>query len=387
MSDSFDVKSSIYAQKNKVHNLNEKHQNELEKIKVDHGKKKAALRHQHQENMVNVRNEQHREMLEQAHRQEKTLEKMKESLEETKKLAETKEKTVKGELDKNLEATKIRYQERMVQERSRQEMAIVEANQQANFEMDRLQRELEARESQVKRKSRADMQSHRSLAKSELSMEKNTFLTKKNATEDKYVTSLARQKKNHTDTIANEERKFQKALNARTSNYQRQLGKIRNDGDTKKELQKARFEKEFAKQIKTHEKKLADLKGKKEEIVQDLRNEIIEAYKLDKSRSIDPFYTTTTLDPKIEREGNDYLIKINVSREDAEAIRLNAHKREITLNFNRRFENTRNDDGAVENLRKIETLTRKFTVDEIVDPNKLEKSYENGILTFKLALA
>lgn len=384
---SVEAKTSIYAHKNSIHNLNEKHQNEIEKIKIDHNKKKAQLENQHAQALFSARNNNQMELMEQAQRHEKTLEKMRDGLQETQERARQKEEAVSKGLDQRLSAEKIRFSEKLAQEKGMQKMAVEEMNQKANIELKRLQRQMDMENARLGHKARADQDILKSSSKNKLSISKHTYLQKQHAAENKYQRALSRQSKEQANVLASEERKFQKRLKERTDSYSKEIGKVQNDGNLKKAMAKSVFEKKFRDLLNEHESTLGELAAKKETIVQNLRNEIIEAHKLDVQRASDPFYTPTSLDPKITEEDGAYVIALEVHESDAGNVNLNGHKRDLTLSLNRRYENTSNDKGAVEKIKKVETLTRNFKVEKIVDPSKTQKSYSDGVLTFRIGHA
>ncbi len=387
MSDSMSIKSAHVHQRNAVKNLNEKHQNELEKIKLAHKARKQILQGQQREQLADIKIEREKDMLNEAHKSEKALEKMNKSIKVVKERTEREADKIQKSYDAQLAAIKSQYQQELSAQRSNKQLQLEDMNEQANAEMKRLRRELEAEESKIRNNAIGDKRTLKARSQSELSMNKEIYHQKKNAAEDKYLQALGRQKSENSKVLAREEKKFQKALENRTHNYQRELGRIQKDGEFKKTSAQKAFEKSFAKVLAKNEEQIAGLKSQKESIIQKLKNEIIEAHKIDANKASDPFYSPSSLDPEIKKADGHYLVSLELGEEDAKSLMLNAHKRELTLALNRRYENTLNEDGATEKVKKVETMTRKFNVDEIVDPSKIEKNYNDGVVTFKVPLA
>jgi HSP20 family molecular chaperone IbpA len=46
-----------------------------------------------------------------------------------------------------------------------------------------------------------------------------------------------------------------------------------------------------------------------------------------------------------------------------------------------------NKDGSVDQISKVETITKKVIVDEILDPKTIKKQYKDGKLTINIARA
>ncbi|MEX0798932.1 MAG: hypothetical protein WEB87_02810 [Bacteriovoracaceae bacterium] len=384
MSDKMDVKSSLRAHKNHLRNVSEKHQNELEALKLSHQKRKAQLANQQAQDVLQIRNNNQKDLVERAHRHEKTLEKMQESLEEVKEHTQARKKNVERNFQNSLENKKGNFEEKAAMIRNKQDMVLEEVNQKANIELGRLQRQIEAKEQELKQSGRIDLSNQKEKAKTELSMDKQLYFMKKTAAEDKYHQALARQRRENDKLVANQEKKLQKELSNKSDNYDRAINKVKSDGSHKQAVTQANFEKKFQELSQKHEALLSNLENRKHNIIRNLRNEVLKAHKLDSDKSGDPFYTTTSLDPKVIENKDSYTVQLQVDPETAKDIQIDGHKRELTLSLNRRFENTRQEEGAKESVKKVETLTRSFDVEKILDVNSVEKNYENGVLSFKV---
>ena len=367
--------------------LNEKHKNELEKVRINHTKQKNQLELSQAKELVTKRSEGHKKLIDLTHRQEKTLEKLKESMEKTKATAIKREDDVLDSIEKSVKNQKLEHHEKTQIERAKHDMAMNELHQKAQIEMNRLQREINSKKQELSHTSKLEVTHEEAIGEKKLSMTKKSYLNKKNASEDKYQRALAQQKKNYQDLITKEERKFQSEIVGKTKNFQDEIKRIKADGTLKNQKTQALFEKKFQELQKSNEALLKKLISKKSEIIQKLRNEVLETHTLDAQKVGDPFYAVTGLDPIIEKEVDHYLVKLEVSKEAASEVELNGHKRDITLSMNRRFENTSNEDSGVQKLKRVETLTKNFSVDQIINENEVEKSYKDGVLTFKVMLA
>jgi len=382
-----DYNSSLSTHRKNMKALNEKHKNELEKVRINHTKQKNQLELSQAKELVTKRSEGHKKLIDLTHRQEKTLEKLKESMEKTKATAIKREDDVLDSIEKSVKNQKLEHHEKTQIERAKHDMAMNELHQKAQIEMNRLQREINSKKQELSHTSKLEVTHEEAIGEKKLSMTKKSYLNKKNASEDKYQRALAQQKKNYQDLITKEERKFQSEIVGKTKNFQDEIKRIKADGTLKNQKTQALFEKKFQELQKSNEALLKKLISKKSEIIQKLRNEVLETHTLDAQKVGDPFYAVTGLDPIIEKEADHYLVKLEVSEEAASEVELNGHKRDITLSMNRRFENTSNEDSGVQKLKRVETLTKNFSVDQIINENEVEKSYKDGVLTFKVMLA
>ncbi|MCO4755736.1 MAG: Hsp20 family protein [Bacteriovoracaceae bacterium] len=387
MSDKVAFRSALTAHKHSLHSMAEKHQNEIEKINLNHQKRKNQLENLHDQELVTRRNDNQKQLIEQAARQERTLEKLQKSLSQTKETTQAREVNLLDSLDKNIENQKMRHHEAIQIARTKHDMAMDEINQKASIEINRLQRKIDQKEAELKYASGVELSQAEEQGEQKLSMTKKSYLNKKYASEDKYQKALSIQKKNYESQIAGEERKHIAQLGGKTAHFDKQIQRIKSDGQLKSQKEQQLFEKKFQELQQNNEKLITKLLARKEKIIQKLRNEVLESHTLDAQKSDDPFYTVTSLDPVIEQEKDHYLVHLEIDEEGASEVELNGHKRDLTLSLNRRFENTDENNGAVEKVKRVETLTRSFNVDQIIDENKVEKNYNDGVLTFKIMKA
>ena len=92
--------------------LNEKHKNELEKVRINHTKQKNQLELSQAKELVTKRSEGHKKLIDLTHRQEKTLEKLKESMEKTKATAIKREDDVLDSIEKSVKNQKLEHHEK-----------------------------------------------------------------------------------------------------------------------------------------------------------------------------------------------------------------------------------------------------------------------------------
>lgn len=387
MSSDIQIKSSILSQKNAIKNMNEKHQNELEKIRLAHSKRKSTLQAANREQLISEKLRGQKAVMDQAQRQEELLEKMKGSLEEVKTKTQKQKVGISKNLESEINRIKGRHEQEVAQTKATQEMVLEELNQKANIELQKLQRQIDGKSVDLKQSARLEHENIKESAQNQAALSKQSFLIKKNANEDKYQSALLRQEKNQSKILSDKEKKHQSAIANRDKTYQKELSQLKQDSKKQKIMTKALFEKKYSEMTQKNEKRLGELKARKEEIIQGLRNEITKAYKLDVGRSNDPFYTTSTLDPKVEEIDGRYQISMKMDKKDAENVFINGYKRDISISFNRRFENTRTSENATEKVNKVETLTRNFKVEKIVDMNQVQKSYQDGTLIFSVPIA
>ncbi len=106
------------------------------------------------------------------------------------------------------------------------------------------------------------------------------------------------------------------------------------------------------------------------------------------SRSEDPFYNITTLAPVLTDKLDHYEITVPVPEFEQQNVILSGYKRSLKLTHARRAANeVELPDGSMNKSKRSESFTKEFPVTDIVEPEKIERHYAEGMLTFKIRKA
>lgn len=103
------------------------------------------------------------------------------------------------------------------------------------------------------------------------------------------------------------------------------------------------------------------------------------------SRSEDPFYNISALDPRVEDKLDHYEVTVAVPDYEQQNVILSGNKRSLKLTHSRRASNdVEFPDGSVNKTKRSESFTKEFPVADIVDPDKITRRYAEGLLTFRI---
>ncbi|WP_127717634.1 Hsp20/alpha crystallin family protein [Halobacteriovorax sp. HLS] len=100
----------------------------------------------------------------------------------------------------------------------------------------------------------------------------------------------------------------------------------------------------------------------------------------------DDFYKVSSLNPTVKEGLKDYEVSIQVPVHEKENIRLTAQGRDVTLALTRKFtDEVKEENGEINRSRRSEVFTKKFKTSEILNSKDISQSYNEGVLTFKIA--
>jgi len=103
-------------------------------------------------------------------------------------------------------------------------------------------------------------------------------------------------------------------------------------------------------------------------------------------KSEDEFYQLSKLDPFINEYEKFYTVSIPIPPHEKDEIQLMANERKIRVTLSRRnFVELEEPDGSKSKTKRSEVLSREFNTTDILNPKDISKSYEDGLLTYKIA--
>lgn len=373
----------------KIKNLLDNNQVELEKIKLRHQKNKQELNNQNTKEILNLQGQLDQKKVIKSYENQKTLEKIKENLETVKNKTEMEKKN----LIENLKAQKSNHIEQFNNQYSarseQQKMILDDLESSFNVEIQKLDRNLKNKREEVAFNGRTKLRELESSNKGKINFEKDVFKNTKNALDDAHHGELVNQEKKHKNYLEKQEYTFQKRSTQRKNEYDKIVQSIEDDGQSRRMNKQALFEKKYKALNDNHEQVISELSKRKENIINDLKNNILQAHELNYKNTRDPFYTKITIDSQITKLPNrDFEITVNIPESEVAKLKVIAQGKEVKLNYDRSFNNQiENADGTVDKINKVETISKKFEVDEILDSKKVFQKYQNNQLRIYLKRA
>lgn len=378
--------SALRKHQNEMKNLAESHQNELGKIKNNQEKQKMEMRHSHKVEIGNIRNAHDNKLQKTLLQNETTLEKAKENLEKSKAVIANEQRKIEADRLKEKNAQKELHAQKVRNASMKNTLAIEDMNQEATVEMQKLQREVNARKNELITNYSKEELATKDLHKSKMNMTRDVFQMKQTREMDKFQNALLKQKKTNKDMIIGNERKHHKTMQARTEQYSQEIQKIDEDSSKKKAAKKAKFEKDFQVLNNKNEIMLRNLVGKKEKLIHQLKSDITKEYKIGLEKAKDPFYKFGRIPAQLTElpDQSGYQVKVPIAEHEASSIDMRAEQRQLRLTMERRYEFEKKDDNSMDKISKVESFVSKMPVENIVDPKSISKEYIDGHIVFTI---
>jgi HSP20 family molecular chaperone IbpA len=378
--------SALRKHQNEMKNLAESHQNELGKIKNNQEKQKMEMRHSHKVEIGNIRNAHDSKLQKTLLQNETTLEKAKENLEKSKAVIANEQRKIEADRLKEKNAQKELHAQKVRNASMKNTLAIEDMNQEATVEMQKLQRDVNARKNELITNLSKEELATKDLHKSKMNMTRDVFQMKQTREMDKFQNALLKQKKTNKDMIIGNERKHHKTMQARTEQYSQEIQKIDEDSSKKKAAKKEKFEKDFQVLNNKNEIMLRNLAGKKEKLIHQLKSDITKEYKIGLEKAKDPFYKFGRIPAQLTElpDQSGYQVKVPIAEHEASSIDMRAEQRQLRLTMERRYEFEKKDDNSMDKVSKVESFVSKMPVENIVDPKSISKEYIDGHIVFTI---
>lgn len=386
---SLDKHDNLVQHQKKMKSLSAHHQNELEKVKLNNTKEVNDLRNSHQVQLNSIRNQHEQNLYKELNHNEEVLQKVKSNLENVKKLTEQEKRDLTTAHTKETQARKKLHEARILKESELASLKVSDINHSGNAELQKVARKIENRKAELNHAQLTETKIQNEQHKRSMSLDKNTYQTKKAFESDKFQRALFNQKKENEKILASNERIQQSKLENTKNIYDTKLKKITEDGNKKNQTTKEIYEQKIQATTQQNEEVLKNIVGKKEKLINNVRDSLTKEYKLGVKKSQDDFYAFGKLQVNIRnnQENDGYIIEVPVADHEAKHVELRAEKRELRLSMQRKYEHQMNDEIGENKISKIESYHSKFPVDTIVDAKTITKDYQDGMLKFEIKYA
>lgn len=385
-----DKRSQTIQHKQELKRLQDQNKLELDKIKINHELHKGQIKLSQNIESNQVHKDHEIKLAKQTINNEKTYDKVQTSLNDVKLRTKTEKDRIIKDHGDQLTSLKSNHESLARGKKEQNEFMMQDMNHQASVQINKLQRRIDAKESELAQNSQENLTDIKVSNKKVEDINKTNYSKKQNAQSVKFQNALMKLTKKNTTQLNTEEKKHQTKMNTRQSYYQEKFDTQELEFRGKQTKQVQLNEKKYVETNKKSEKSLQNLLSRKENIINNLRQmlkkEAIKEVELDK----DPFYQFTDLNPKIQlnEEKNGYIVSINVPKHEADKIKLTGYDREIKISMDRDFSFTKvKESGAKGKINRVESFTSKIPVEYILDSKNIEKSYSDGVLKFKLGFA
>lgn len=390
VSDSHHVKMAKQNLKKELDNLDQKHNVELEKVKNSHLNRKAQLDNSYDADINRIQNDNHKKLIVQNQRNEETLSKLQDSLEDVKGRVETEKKQIQDMNAKKIDDNKQIFEANIQSKQTIQQSQLDDLQHQGQIEIKKLARNKHKEQKDLNHEQTEKTQETLAGHQSKVSNSKQIFDKRYHAQVDKYRDALRNQDKDFDKEFVNNERSHQNKLKNTTVQFKTEAEKIQSDGEKKIKHLNETYETKFRENYERAQSNISNLSKRREKLENDLIAQMKENVQVEVDKDSDPFYKFQKIAPEVllNKDSNSYQIKIETTADAAKEFKLSGQNRELKLQMKRDYQFSNTDKAGVSNsVNKYESYSTKIPVDEIVNGREVTKTYEDGVLTFDIKLA
>jgi HSP20 family molecular chaperone IbpA len=366
----------------------EKRQAELKKIDDKYEIQQQAIKDHADKRITELRDENHKELLSELENKEQKLGTMKNSLKETENIILQQKEKLTKDLQNSRDEKSLNHEMRMKDMSARHDSQTRDVNEKFAKEQQSLnvetQREL----------ARQQLKNFKASNKVRMEYDKKLSDDSKNFTNQKFSQELQ-----NSSVLSQQKNEFQNEFRIRESthnekyaqqqirhNHERETSRQQND--QLKVMDQKDHEHRYQVQLATQADQLKNLDAQAKHEIEKIKLDISKNKQYVETRAQDPFYNGTILKPKITDKQDHYLIQMELPSHEAPLVNLAAKDRNLKLNFNRLTDHQiKLEDGSINKTKKSESVVKEFTVADIVNPKKVERTYQDGVLTYKIEKA
>lgn len=380
--------NSIQHQK-ALKNLISEQQNEIEKLKINHSKNKNLIKNESDKDIVSLQLNNQEKKLNQIKKHEEILNSLKDNLEKVKESTNKQLDQTKTSHESKLNNENLLFEQDLRNLKAKNALLTQEAEQIANSSLKRIKTNLEMDKANTKRDALEDISLQKSAASSHKRITQDEFSRLQTKDMDKFNKALYKQKSDNKSIIQKNKNSLDTNLKSQKDAFIGEVEVLKKKSNQKIVSEQKSFETNYNKNVAKNEDELQKMFSRKEVLLNELEGKLKERSELVLDRQDDVFYSMGKIDFTVNTLSNNegYEVKIPVNEEEAKNIDFKAEKRELRLSLQRSHKFKLDENGRQDSINKLETYMSKVAVDEIVDPKKITKSYEDGVLTFKIGLS
>ncbi len=192
--------------------------------------------------------------------------------------------------------------------------------------------------------------------------------------------------RDHNAKVSTEKKKHLIDYNQRVRSQQVELTNVELHHQEILKQKRTSFKEKFNLLEKNHTEILDRIKTKFDTEIKDIVGKYSEFKNQTMTKLQDKFYNISKLKPTVENKLDHYIVKLTVPDHEKELVNLTAQDRDINLTLTRKFsEKMQDQSGDKFNTRRSEVMNKTFNVDKIMDSTSVERKYEDGVLSFKIA--
>lgn len=362
--------------------LRRKQSREIAHLDEAHNSLKSELKASNADDLVNLQHENLRKVASENDKKEKVLMQMKTNLDDTEKLTEREIKDLKDYSAKFRKEEHEKLSANRERVKSENDLYLEDLNYRFSTEQAKINNDGQTQLADLKHVRGTELKETEEQLQNKINSQTTLFT-------EKFQADGRNQQKMHDDL----QKQF-KTQRAQTNlNQQQEMAKTTathantmevRDNEFRKGLkvQDQMFEKKYATTLESRTNELKSLEDLNTKVLTKMKADLSETLKNSVNRADDPFYSFTELKPKLKEFEDRVEISVNVPEHAKTDMQLTIHGKEAIINFNRRYDDSRKDEGVVNKLHKVESFTSRVLTSHHLDPKSVKSSFEDGVMTY-----
>lgn len=367
--------------------LQRKQSREIARITEGQELLKGELKKANAEELVDLQNENTRHLASENDKKEKVLEQMKVHLDQTSKMTDKQIKDLKD----NAVKVKQVEREKLGVERER-------VKSENDLSLEDLGYRFTKEHKKIVNENQDQMRVLKEAKGQEISLAEGQFQDKINLQTNTFTERFQTDGKNQKMAKDVQDKQFKTERVNTNIRQQQEMGKL-STGHTKviedrdiafrkgiKE-QDLVFEKKYNETLKNRNENLKSLDELNTKVLTKMKTDLKETLETSVKRSDDPFYRFTQLDPKLKQFEDRVEIAVQIPDHAKTDVQLTIHGKEAIINFNRRYDDVRKDNGMDNKLHKVESFTTRLLTNHHLDPKSVKSEYKDGVMNYVITKA
>lgn len=356
---------------------------ELKSIDNAHQNLKVELKKAHAGEIVDIQDQNHRAIDQEAAKKEKVLAEMRTHLQQTSDLTDKQLKALK----QNSEKENIESQQKLSIDRERingeHELYLEELNDRYTQSSKAINLDGKKRVDDMNYEMGGRFNELEDFHQTKINNQTEEFTTRYNADTGNY--------KKLKDDQDNQFKKERMATNVRQQTDMAKMTEGHNVQIEKRDdtfrhglkQQDQFFEVKYKDTLDRHNADFKTLDDQHKKVITSMKDSLTKEITQTASKLDDPFFKFEALKPKMNQFEDRVEITVDVPEHSKQDIQLTTNNKEAILSFTRRYvDANKTSEGMINKLNKVESFTTRIATDLHLDPKSVKSSYENGTMTY-----
>jgi HSP20 family molecular chaperone IbpA len=370
-----------------IETLQRKQTREVARLNEGHDLLKTEMKKGNDEELVDLQSENMRHLTAENEKKEKVLEQMKVHLAQTSKMTDTQIKDLKDNAVKVKQVEREKLSTERERVKSENDLYLEDLGYRFSKEHKKVANESQEQMRTLKAAKGEEISHNEKQFQDKINLQTNTFSERHQADGKRYKVIKDSQDKTFKTERVNTNIRQQQEMGKLTAGHT----KVIEDRDVA-------FRKGIKEQDLIHEKKYnetleirnKDLKGLDElntKVLTKMKTDLKETLETSVNRADDPFYRFTQLDPTMKQFKDHVEIAVKIPEHAKTDVQLTIHGKEAIINFNRRYDDVRQDAGMKNKLHKVESFTTRLMTELHLDPKTVKSEYKDGVMNYVITKA